>query len=87
MLSSSLHEEWRADPFRFLISRRQGVFVVRLFENRVVDHVVAVDFVRRLVYDGEEEYPLRSSVDVLKMCGGPRSKNFQGREIRQVLDQ
>lgn len=55
VLSPSWHEEWSADPFRFWVTRLRGFFLMRLSGNRVVYHVVEVNCVRRLVYDGEEE--------------------------------
>ena len=39
----AIHCGERAAPFRVLAGRRYGVFIVRIQEERRVDHVVVVD--------------------------------------------
>lgn len=44
--------------FRWLIDYYKGVWSVLIFQHMVVDHFIAVDCEKRLVYDSEYMYPL-----------------------------
>ena len=65
--------------FEWLASRKEGYWIVRLFQRSVVDHFVLVDAFEKLMYDGEEHCP-----DSLGSCGGDEAKNLLVDEVRQL---
>lgn len=56
--------------FDFLDFSANGVWVVRLVASSLSNHVVVVDCDRRVILDGEEEYPVRLSGNNLRWCSG-----------------
>lgn len=75
---------FRADPFGWLGSLDWGVWIVRLVKPRVLDHCIVVDGARKLIFDSAEQYPLRLSAEVLRLCGGGEGDKLHVAEAREV---
>ena len=73
----------RAAPFRALAARRAGMFIVRILEEKPVDHAVAVDAQNRVIIDSEEEIALELSTGNLARCGGEVAKKLRVVEVRE----
>jgi len=67
----------RERAFEMVASKTEGVWIVRLYQSEVVDHLVVVDVKRKVIIDSEEIYPVKLSVSTLRMCGGPRANKLR----------
>ena len=69
------------NPFEWILKQEEGVMVVRVVEEGVVDHCVVVDAGERIIVDGCEEYPLHLKIDTLRLCGGSEAANVRIAEV------
>lgn len=56
--------------FKWIDEKRFGVFAVHLSPAGVVNHCVAIDCNKCLIFDSEERRPIDISVASLRLCGG-----------------
>ncbi len=75
-------DRWSA--FRVLRAKRQGVFVVRLHEAKLVDHAVVVDANSGVIIYSEESTALVLASAVLQRCGGENGRNLRVIEVRAI---
>lgn len=58
------------DPFLWLSQQTSGIFILRVFTVKYVDHCVVVNTSEKVkIYSAEEKH-LMFSIDILKICGG-----------------
>ncbi len=74
-------ESW----YGFLDHAKKGVFLIRLYETGVVDHVVVLDCGRRLIFDSAEVWPLKLSMDALEACAGDEAVRPRIIKLREVV--
>ena len=74
----------RIAPFRVLAAWRTGVFIVRILEEKRVDHAVVVDAYNGMVIDSEERPTLELSVENLSRCDGYRAQKPRVKEAREI---
>ena len=75
------------DPFQWVLKQDDGIMVVRVVEEDVVDHCLVVDSGARIIVDYCEEYPLGLSMDTLRRCGGSASMNIRIAEVSFLTKQ
>ena len=75
----------RWEGFRWICDQAEGVWIVRLTQVGLVDHCVCVDSKRGLIYDGEEEFPIRLAQESLALCGGVGARKLRIAEVRQIV--
>ena len=80
-------EGFLEDSFAWVLGRDEGVMVVRIMEEEVVDHCVVVDAGARIIVDGCEKYPLELSMDTLRLCGGSEATNIRIAEVSFLVKQ
>ena len=80
------HLQSIACRFNWLFEKKYygRIFVARLFEAHVVDHVIAIDSRRwpSLIYDTSDLYPITLSSSALFRCAGLR--DAQGWSLRMI---
>ena len=81
----AVHSKDRWAGFKWLCCQQTGVWLVRLLQNVVVDLCVCVHPRRGLIYDSEEEYPVRPTSNTLVMCGGDGIDRLKVVDIRKVV--
>ena len=74
----------RTAPFRVLAARRAGIFIVRILEERRVDHGVVVDAQNRVIIDSEEEVAPKLSAGNLARFGGEGAKKLRVVEVQEI---
>ena len=82
-------KEYDEDRFAWIGKLNRGIWLVRLVQPHVVDHCVVVGGPRKLTIDSEEEYPVRLSVETLRLCGGDEADKLvvaEAREVRGAVD-
>lgn len=75
------------DPFEWLGNQKRGVFVVRVFKVKEVDHCIVVNARKNIIVDSAEMWPLMFSVETIKMCGGSDLIGLRIGEVREVVAQ
>ena len=73
------------DAFAWLANRKSDVWIVRVVENNMVDHVVAIDGSRKLVLDSASRYPFHLRLELLKQLGGSDARALKVVEVRKLL--
>ena len=63
--------------------RRWLVFLV---QGNKVDQCITIDGTRKLIFDSEEEYPLRLSAECWRPCGGANVQGLQVAGIRELRE-
>ena len=63
------------------------VFIARLFEAHVVDHVIVIDSRRwhSLIYDSSDLYPIKLSSRALFHCAGPGANKVKIVDLYEVF--
>lgn len=79
-----LHTDKLKSPFAWLAEGAKGVWIVRLVQVNVVDHCIALDADKSVIYDSEERHPIRITKESLEMCGGPGAKRLRVAEMFQL---
>ena len=74
---------FQMDKFDWLV-KTGGIWIVRLEQKDVVDHVV-VDGRNRVVWDSVEEWQLDLNEHVLKGCGGKNARKLEILDVRLVV--
>lgn len=85
-ISSDLKHSFKENGFKMFNDVEGGVFIARLMQVNVVDHVVCVDANRKLILDSAEEYPLKLSAEALKLCAGDNCSNPRMVEVVEIVD-
>lgn len=67
------------------VCKQGGCWLVRLVVPKKIDHCVLVDGGRGIIVDCAEKYPLKLSMDCLRMCSGSKSPGLRVEEVRQVV--
>lgn len=73
------------EAFTSLTVASSGIFIVRVLQENVVDHAVAIDAARNVIIDSAENFGIELSVSNLKRCGGNDSTDLRVVEVRQVI--
>ena len=84
-LREEVHNGRYDRTFEWLAEIVDGLWVVRLVEDNVVDHCVAINADTKLIFDSEEFHPLKLTKDSLKFCGGPRARNLRVAEVMLLV--
>lgn len=74
-----------SDRLRWLANLENSVWIVRLVGNNEVDHSVVIDGNRKLVIDSSEQFPMRLSVEALKLCGGEGVGQLRVAQVKQLV--
>ena len=80
-------QSFSSDPFKWLCSRKKGVWMVRVSQREVVDHCVVINAERGLIHDSASPYPLGLTNDALRSCGGTAANKLEISEIRELVRQ
>lgn len=78
---------FKEDSFAWLADRRSDIWMVRVVQNNLVDHVVAIDGSRKLVLDSASRYPLHLIIEVLRQLGGSNARALKVVEVRKLVVQ
>ena len=84
-IRKDLHAGRYNRAFEWLAEFCTGVWLVRLVEDNIVDHCVAIDANNGIILDSEECHPLRLTQASLQFCAGPKSKKIRVAEIFQIV--
>ena len=74
----------RIEPFRVLVARRTGVFIVRILEEKRVDHGIVLDAYNGVIIDSEEQTALELSVKHFDRCGGDSAQKLRMKELQEI---
>ena len=80
-------QAFSTDPFKWLCSKKSGVWMVRVTQRGVVDHCVVINAERGLIHDSASPYPLSLSDNVLRSCGGTAADKLEISEVRELIRQ
>lgn len=61
------------------------ILMVRLDETKVVDHFITVDCDKKLIIDGNEDYPIELTMEKLLLCGGKETSNLMIAEFQELV--
>lgn len=75
------------DTMEWMGDRNEGMYLVKLHQNQIVYHFVVVSGNRRVVLDIVERFPLKKSVEVLRICGADAATHLVFGVVREVVDQ
>lgn len=78
--------EFQKDQFKWCASQ-DVCLLVRLVQNRRVDHCILIDRSSSLIYDSAEESPLQLTCHSLRLCGGPRVPHLEVKDVRRLRKQ
>ena len=83
------HQQSIACRFNWLFEKEYygRIFIARLFETHVVDHVIVIDSRRwpSLIYDSSDLYPIMLSSQALFHCAGPGANKVKIVDLCEVL--
>ena len=74
----------RIAPFLVHAARRTGVFIVRILEEKRVDHAVVMDVYNGVIIDSEERKALGPSVENLARCVGDSAQKQRVKYVREI---
>ena len=82
------HLQLAACRFNWLFEKEYHgrIFIARLFEAHIVDHVIVIDSRRwsSLIYDSSDLYPIMLSSSALFYCAGPGAKKVKIVDLYEV---
>ncbi len=81
----AVHVAERGRTFEWLAAKTDGVYIVRVLQDPVVDHAICVDARRGVFLDSEEGYPVQLSVRLLELRGSDTAKRLRVAEVRQLI--
>lgn len=85
MMKSILLDKYEG-AFKILSRLKRCVWIVRLFQPRVVDYLITADASRGRISNRVEMFPIILSADSLKLCRGDRANKLHVAEVRGVVE-
>ncbi len=68
----------------FLVAKMMGVYVVRVLERSVMDHMFAVDCGTQLIWDSAERHPMKLCYAALEACDGDEAAGAKMIEVAKL---
>ena len=84
-IRKELHAGRYDRAFEWLAEFCTGVWFVRLVEDDIVDHCVALDANSGIILDSEEHHPLHLTKDILNSCAGLKERDIRVAEMFQEV--
>lgn len=64
---------------------RSGIFLVRLTQDKEVDHPIVVDGEKKVIEDSEEKSCIALTMENIMKCGEHNARKLRVQEIREIV--
>lgn len=61
------------------------MWIALLLQNNVVDYLLCISAGKKLILDAEEMFPMRITIESLRMCGEPKATEMRVAKVLQLI--